>query len=244
MSFRPYKELNMKPMDSPEQLGIMAKIRNSRGFSLIEMAIVLVIIGLIIGAVIKGQDLILNSRAKQVNSAVTTWRNLAAAYLDRNGRLPGDSVRDGVIGNDAAEQTATTSATYEITNSMSNTPPNPVIVGGMSFWVYFGNVAGSSLFRNVLIICKDVACANVFTADELEIIKTIDTAIDGSADAGLGQFRAVTAAPTLVGSLAAFQSRDQDVLTAGTVVNVTALGTTIDWAVTHRAAVWSFDRPF
>ena len=54
----------MEPMDTLTKPGIMAKLRNRRGFSLIEMAIVLVIIGIIIGAIIKGQDLMLNSRAK------------------------------------------------------------------------------------------------------------------------------------------------------------------------------------
>jgi len=124
-------------------------MRGNKGFTLVEMAIVLVIIGIILGAVIKGQDLVVNAQAKQLASAVSSWRNLAFAYYDRNGRFPGDAGRDGIIGNNliAANQPTptyeTTAATgtgiAELVTDMSYAPANPVIVGGMSFWTYFGN---------------------------------------------------------------------------------------------------------
>ncbi|OQX60204.1 MAG: hypothetical protein B5M56_11265 [Desulfococcus sp. 4484_241] len=40
--------------------------RNNRGFTLIEMAIVLIIIGIILGAVVKGKDLIRSGEQKKV----------------------------------------------------------------------------------------------------------------------------------------------------------------------------------
>lgn len=64
--------------------------RKHKGFTLIEIAIVLVIIGLLLGGVLQGQQLIENSRVKQ---AVNSFNGLAAAtfsYQDRYGRLPGD----------------------------------------------------------------------------------------------------------------------------------------------------------
>ncbi len=64
--------------------------RKQRGFTLIEIAIVLVIIGLLLGGVLQGQQLIENSRVK---SATNDFNGLAAAafsYQDRYGRLPGD----------------------------------------------------------------------------------------------------------------------------------------------------------
>lgn len=60
------------------------------GFTLIEIAIVLVIIGLLLGGVLQGQQLIENSRVK---SATNTYNGIAAAafsYQDRYGRMPGD----------------------------------------------------------------------------------------------------------------------------------------------------------
>jgi len=64
--------------------------KNESGFTLIEIAIVLVIIGLLLGGVLQGQQLIENSRVK---GATNDFNGLAAgvfSYQDRYGRLPGD----------------------------------------------------------------------------------------------------------------------------------------------------------
>lgn len=214
-----------------KRTGVMAKLGNREGFSLVEMAIVLVIIGVIIGAIMKGQDLILNSRAKQLASAASSWKNLAMAYLDRNGRLPGDGGRTGAI----TAQAGYSSATKEIQRSMTTAPSNPLVVGSMSFYMYFGNTAG----KNVIVICKDATCGSVFTADELEMIKTVDTGIDGVSDAGLGGVRGATAATISTTSPAGYAS-------SITIADTSTAGTSAQWttANSYKAAVWAFDRPF
>ena len=73
-----------------------SSLRNEKGFTLIEMAIVLVIIGLILGAVIKGKDVI--NSAKQKNfyaSFVKSWELAIASYYDRTGNLLGDGLING-----------------------------------------------------------------------------------------------------------------------------------------------------
>ncbi|RMG69585.1 MAG: prepilin-type N-terminal cleavage/methylation domain-containing protein [Nitrospirae bacterium] len=64
--------------------------RDNRGFTLVELAIVLVIIGIILGAVLKGQELINNAKTKR---AFNQYREVLAAiytYYDKYGFFPGD----------------------------------------------------------------------------------------------------------------------------------------------------------
>lgn len=66
------------------------KLQRQQGFTLIEIAIVLVIIGLLLGGVLKGQELIASAR---VRNLITTQDGYKAAYfgfLDRYRALPGD----------------------------------------------------------------------------------------------------------------------------------------------------------
>ena len=64
--------------------------KQQAGFTLIEIAIVLVIIGLLLGGVLKGQELITSAR---VRNLISTQDGIKAAYfgfLDRFRALPGD----------------------------------------------------------------------------------------------------------------------------------------------------------
>jgi prepilin-type N-terminal cleavage/methylation domain-containing protein len=68
----------------------MKKLHQQKGFTLVELAIVLTIIGLLIGGILKGQQLIANAR---VTSQVAQFQGLQAAYTtfqDTYAALPGD----------------------------------------------------------------------------------------------------------------------------------------------------------
>ena len=70
-------------------------MKNQKGFTLVEMAIVLVIIGLLLGGVLKGQELIDNSRIK---NTINDLKSISAAnngYFDRFRAQAGD---DGPLG--------------------------------------------------------------------------------------------------------------------------------------------------
>ncbi len=65
-------------------------MKRQTGFTLVEIAIVLVVIGLLLGGVLKGQELVLNS---QIRNAINEFNNVASArfaYQDRYRQIPGD----------------------------------------------------------------------------------------------------------------------------------------------------------
>lgn len=65
-------------------------INTQQGFTLIEIAIVLVIIGLLLGGVLKGQELIESGKVKKAVNDLNGVSAAYSSYLDRYKRLPGD----------------------------------------------------------------------------------------------------------------------------------------------------------
>lgn len=65
-------------------------MKKQQGFTLIEMAIVLVIIGLLIGGVLKGQELIESGKIKSVVNDMKAVQAAYNGYIDRYKAIPGD----------------------------------------------------------------------------------------------------------------------------------------------------------
>ncbi len=94
-----------------------------KGFTLVEIAIVLVIVGLLIGGVLKGQAMITNAKIKRIESDNAGIAAAMFSYQDRYLQLPGDDSAavarfdtftgtntgngDGLIGGDWDSSTST-----------------------------------------------------------------------------------------------------------------------------------------
>jgi len=94
--------------------------RNQSGFTLIEIAIVLVIIGLLLGGVMKGQELINSAKVKNLASDFKNTSLYIYSYQDKYRALPGD---------DALAASHVTGATKADDSSPAGTLGNGVVNG-------------------------------------------------------------------------------------------------------------------
>jgi len=94
--------------------------RNQSGFTLIEIAIVLVIIGLLLGGILKGQELINSAKVKNL---ATDFRNVPVylyGYQDKFKALPGDDAN--VVAHLGATSGATLATTPATCNNSAAAP--------------------------------------------------------------------------------------------------------------------------
>jgi prepilin-type N-terminal cleavage/methylation domain-containing protein len=84
----------MKPVQGRSIKGQLQK-----GFTLVELAIVLVIAGIILVGVLKGTDAINKAKVERMVADLKGLQGTLAEFQKRNGRLPGDCDNNGVLGN-------------------------------------------------------------------------------------------------------------------------------------------------
>ena len=68
----------------------MKKTSYGEGFSLVELAIGLLVIRLVIGGVFKGRNLLQNARIQDTIAQISDYKLVVASFVDRYQPLPGD----------------------------------------------------------------------------------------------------------------------------------------------------------
>ena len=68
----------------------LARRHNKSGFTLIELSIVLVIIGLIVGGILVGQDLIKSAEMRNLASQLRQYQVATSTFRGKYNEIPGD----------------------------------------------------------------------------------------------------------------------------------------------------------
>lgn len=176
---------------------IRAKLADNKGFTLIEMAIVLIIIGIIIGAVVKGKDVIKSAEQKRLYSTfVREWQVAYNNYYDRTGWILGDdntttnTTRDGHCGNGGSLADAAT-----LDSQLSNAGLNPPAAGstGLSNERTYTDFNGRQYTLTLEFVYNStsgnhIRISNSTTGVPMDLGLAWDRIIDGTADGNDGDF--------------------------------------------------------
>jgi prepilin-type N-terminal cleavage/methylation domain-containing protein len=103
------------------------------GFTLVEIAIVLVIIGLLLGGILKGQEMITQARIKNVINDFNGITAAYASYQDRYRAIPGDDSGAAArwAGNVSGNGDGVLAGTY---NAAGANPPLPAQESNLFWW--------------------------------------------------------------------------------------------------------------
>lgn len=175
-------------------------LRNDKGFTLIEMAIVLVIIGLILGAVIKGKDVLNSAKQKKFyTNFIKSWELVITSYYDRTGNLLGDGSTNGGTGvaNGVFDQINSTTEWGNVNTRIEYVGldlPTSNLTNNYQY-SYSGVYSGSrtmtlNLFSRAS--AADGGTKNTLYFDDMptDLAMAIDTMVDGQLGTTSGNFRA------------------------------------------------------
>ncbi len=176
--------------------------RGQKGFTLIEMAIVLIIIGIIIGAVVKGKDLIQSGKQKKFYTKfLREWELAVLNYYDRTGRLLGDGTAnggtaasaDGRFDNISGANFDNASGVNETLRRVGIEVPttNTDESGQYTFKGKYSGTQTITLWLYYLYSHTDGRSSNALYLTNIptDLAIALDTIIDGQADPTTGAFR-------------------------------------------------------
>lgn len=173
---------------------------NSKGFTLVEMAIVLIIIGLILGGILQSRSIITGTQAKDVVAIANDLRSATAIFQQRYHYLPGDwvytaneipNVATGGNGNGAIDTAA----------ESANVPThlfNAGLIRTPTLRSYFGNVQViSAALSGIAGFSPNVTNVIVFSNLSCDAIQEVDSKLDdGNIATGNGRASVANCTPS------------------------------------------------
>jgi prepilin-type N-terminal cleavage/methylation domain-containing protein len=157
-------------------------IRSQKGFTLIELAIVLVIIGILMGLVLRGSDLIESAKSKKIRDIPRKWEVPIWTFYDKKGYFPGDTdaTKDGLIDSFANLKS-------DLGGQSIAYPPDSIEGVSVNITELTNPCnAGNTVTRNVMLIgYVDGTNATLDTT----LAQRLDEDIDGQVDGTVGRVR-------------------------------------------------------
>ncbi len=92
--------------------------RRQAGFTLVELSVVLVVVGLLFAAVVKGQEMVDVAKVQKLVQDLKNTESLVQKYALAKGRMPGDCDSDGVVDYEADVTSRSDKSTSDTTGNL------------------------------------------------------------------------------------------------------------------------------